>query len=83
MLNEKPEFRTIYNPTLEDIDTYSDKNGPNPEHHILKAGEYKEFPNHIADLLEEKLVEKMLWANIPANKNKEKRREELRRLIKI
>ena len=59
MNDEKPKTRSIYNPSLEDIFTDYDKNGEHPEYHILKAGDIKEFPHHIADLLEEKLIEKI------------------------
>lgn len=82
-MDEKPKTKSIYNPTLDDIFTDYDKNGEHPEHYILKAGEIEEFPSHIADLLEEKLVEKLLWLSMPANKNKDKRREELRKLIRV
>ena len=83
MINEEKEPRSLYNPSLEDVETDVDKNGPNPEHYVLKAGAIKEFPNHVADLLEDKLVEKMLWKNPPGNKNNEKKREELRRIINV
>jgi len=83
MINEEPKNRSIYNPTLKDIDTWADKNGDNPEHHILKAGEIKEFTSYIADLLEEKLIDRMLWTSLPANKNKEKRKAELRAIIRV
>jgi len=83
MINEEPKNRSIYNPTLKDIETWADKNGDHPEHHILKAGEIKEFEPHIADLLEEKLIDRMLWENLPSNKNKEKRKDELRVIIRV
>ena len=75
--------KTLYNPTLEDVETYVDKLGPNPEHYTLKAGDIQEFPDHVADLLKEKLANKMLWDSPPANKNKEKRLKELYALIEV
>ena len=76
-------MKSLYNPTLDDCETWVDKFGPHPEHHVLKAGEIKEFPDYVADLLKEKLATKMLWANLPANKNKEKRLKELYKLIEV
>jgi len=75
--------RSLYNPSLEDINTYIDQYGENPQYHTLKAGEIKEFEDHVADLLESKLIERMLWQSPPANSNYEKRREELRKVIRV
>lgn len=83
MIQEPPKTKTLYNPSLEDCEVFFDKLGPNPETHILKAGEVKEFSTYIADLLEEKLATRMLWQNLPANKNKEKRYKELLSIIRV
>ena len=80
--NDKPP-RQIYNPDEEDITTDFDKLGDNPQTFTLKAGEIKEFPEHIAVLLEEKLATRMLWKSLPANHNKEKRYNELLDLIRV
>lgn len=80
---EETKPRSLYNPTLDDITVEFDKLGENPETYTLKAGDYAEFPHYIADILEEKLVEKMLWENPPSNKNYNKRREELRGIIRV
>ena len=75
--------RTIYNPTLDDITTDVDKYGDNPQTFTLKSGEDKEYPLHVAKIFENKLVERILWKNPPANKNYAKRREEILELIRI
>ena len=83
MKNESSKTKSIYNPTLEDVESDFDKYGTNPQHYILKAGAIAEFPDHIADLLKEKLATRMLWQNMPANKNKEKRLAELYKIIEV
>lgn len=82
-MNDEKPTRSLYNPTLKDIETDFDLNGDNPQHFVLKAGEIKEYPTYIADLLEDKLVERMLWENVPSNKNLNKRRSELREIIRV
>jgi len=76
-------MRTLYNPSLEDISTDVDKYGEKPQYFTLKAGNIAEFEDFVADLLKEKLVERMLWENPPNNKNYEKRRIELREIIEV
>ncbi len=75
--------RYLYNPTTEDITIDSDKHGENPETHTLHAGEIEEFEDHIADLIAEKLANKMLWDNLPGDGNKDKRLKEIHDIIEI
>jgi len=83
MQSEELKPRSLFNPTLKDIETDFDKMGEHPQHFILEAGEIEEFPDHIAALLEKKLATRMLWENLPANRNKEKRYNELLKLIRV
>ena len=73
----------LYNPSAEDITQDVDKKGEHPESFTLKAGDIQEVPDHITPLLIDALVERMLWASPPSNKNYEKRRQELRKLITV
>lgn len=82
-MDEKPKTRSLYNPSLDDVEVDLDKLGPNPEHYVLKAGDIQEFPSYVADMLEEKLATFMLWQNLPSNKNKEKRYKELLKIIRV
>ena len=58
MENEKT--RVIYNPTLKTVTIDVDKFGDNPQKYSLKAGDDKPFPIHVAEIFEDKLVEKIL-----------------------
>ena len=81
MDKDSEQETAIYNPTLEDISTDIDKFGDNPKQFTLKAGDVKSFPKYVADILGEKLIEKMYWANVPSNRDSEGRRKELRKVI--
>lgn len=81
MINEKS--RSIYNPTLEDITITVDKYGDNPQIFTIKAGEDKELPDHVARIFENKLTDRILWKNPPANKNYTVAKEEILKLIRI
>ena len=83
MLDEQPKYKSLYNPTIDDIETDIYKYGDNPEHFILKAGEIQRFPAYAADIIKEKLATRMLWEALPANRNNEKRLEELYKLIEV
>lgn len=83
MINEEKKPRLLYNPTLEDCVLDFNKLGDKPEVYILEAGTIKEFPDHIATLMEEKLAERMYWRNIPGNRNREKRMKELLGIIRV
>lgn len=82
-MDDKPSTRSVYNPSIEDIETDIDKFGSNPQHFILKAGEIQEFPSYAADILEEKLATRMLWQSLPANHNRDKRMKELLSIIRV
>ena len=75
--------RYIQNPTLEDVETWVDKNGPNPKYYKLKAGEVKKFKNFVADLLVTKLANRMLFSNYPSDKNRYRRIKELKAIIEM
>ena len=75
--------RYLYNPTTEDIKVDSDKYGENPETHTLHAGGIEEFEDHIADLIAEKLANKILWDNLPGDRNRDKRLKEIYAIIEV
>ena len=83
LMRENEKTRVIYNPMLDDVTIDVDKCGDNPQTFTLKAGEDKEYPLHIASIFEDKLVDKILWSNPPADKNYAKRREEILKLIRV
>jgi len=72
----------LYNPTLDDVVTYFDKLGPNPQKFTLKAGEIQEFPDKIGELIKQKLIDKIYWEN-PPKKGRAKRIQEIKDLIEV
>lgn len=76
-------MRLIFNPTLDDVTVDSDKFGDHPETHTLKAGQMQRFEDHIAELIKEKLVNRMLWKDYPANHNRDARIKELNEQVEI
>jgi len=84
MLNDEPKVpRYLYNFSLEDITTDIDKMGEHPEVYTLEAGAVEEFPDYVAEILEQALVERELWKSPPANKNMDKRRKALFELVRV
>ncbi len=75
-------MRKLYNPLPEDITIDFDKLGDNPETHTLEGGQVQEFPDHIADLMEDALANKILWRTYPANHNREQRLKEILKEIR-
>ena len=74
-------MRYLFNPSTEPITVDIDKKGDNPESFTLEAGAIEEFEDYVADILRDALVDKMLWANYPADRNRDKRVRELTELI--
>jgi hypothetical protein len=76
-------MRSLYNPLLEDFSVEFDKYGDNPRTLTIKAGDVKKFKNWEARHLETHLVERMLNENPPENKNRDAKREELLKIIRV
>ncbi|HEC63857.1 MAG TPA: hypothetical protein ENI23_01030 [bacterium] len=75
--------RLLHNPSHNDITVDCDKHGENPETHTLKAGQIEEFDDYIADLIVDKLSNRMLWENYPKDRNRDKKLKELKELIEV
>lgn len=76
-------MRYLFNPSTESITIDVDKHGDNPEKFTLEAGSIEEFEDYVADILRDALVDRMLWANYPADKNRDKRVKELIEMIEV
>lgn len=76
-------MRYIFNPSIKPITIDVDKFGDNPEKHTLEAGGIEEFEDYVADILVDALADRMLWANPPSDKNREKRLKELKETIEV
>ena len=76
-------MRLLHNPSINDVIVDYDKYGSDPETHTLKAGNVEEFDDHIADLIEDKLANRMLWDNYPKDRNRDKYLREIRKLIRV
>ena len=82
-MNSNPQkSRQLYNPTTEDITTDVDKFGTHPEIYTLKAGDVAEFPEHVASLIETKLIDKIYWQH-PVKRGKDTKLEEIKKLIRV
>ena len=74
--------RLLHNPSTNDVTVDCDKHGENPETHTLKAGEVEEFDDYIADLIVDKLSNRMLWDEpIGRGSNRDSKLQELKDLI--
>lgn len=82
MNSPKQKTRQLYNPTTEDIMTDVDKFGQHPQTFTLKAGDVAEFPEHVASLIETKLIDKLYWA-APPKSGREKKIKEIQKLIRV
>jgi len=84
ILNEEipTKTKTLYNPTLDDVTTDVDKYGENPERYTLKAGDIQEFPDYVAELLKDKLLNILYWNDLP-KQGRAKRLKEVQDLIEV
>ncbi|KKN14467.1 hypothetical protein LCGC14_0995890 [marine sediment metagenome] len=76
-------MKYIFNPMTESITVDIDKLGDNPQQFTLEAGAIEEFKDGIADIIRDAIADKMLWANYPSDKNRDKRMKELHKLIEV